>query len=79
MYKRFYSIVFLIEVLLINVDYLVEDASGLRRTKITESPLKNIFEMNLSLLTGLTFFLPFPVRGISVHISLTLEEFMKYM
>lgn len=48
-------------------------ASGLRRTKITESPRKNIFEMKRSLLTGFTFFLPFPVRGTSVHISLTLQ------
>lgn len=48
-------------------------ASGFRRTKITESPRKNIFEMNRSLFTGLTFFFPLPVRGISVHISLTLR------
>lgn len=48
-------------------------ASGFRRTKITESPRKNIFEMKRSLFTGLTFFFPLPVRGISVHISLTLN------
>lgn len=47
-------------------------ASGFLKTKITESPRKNIFEMNLSLLTGLTFFFPFPVLGTSVHISFTL-------
>lgn len=47
-------------------------ANGFLNTKITESPRKNIFEMNLSLLTGLTFFFPFPVLGTSVHISFTL-------
>lgn len=58
---------------ILKVYLLADDARGFLRTKITESPLKNIFEMNRSLLTGLTFFLPFPVLGISVHISLTLE------
>lgn len=52
-------------------------ANGFRRTKMTESPRKNIFEMNRSLFTGFTFFLPFPVRGTSVHISLTLKKQMK--
>ena len=33
-------------------------ARGLLRTRMTESPLRNILEMNLSLLTGLAFFLP---------------------
>ena len=37
---------------------------GLRNTKITESPRKNIFEMKRSLFTGLAFFLPFPVLGV---------------
>merc|ERR1719402_371660 len=46
-------------------------ASGFFKTNITESPLRNIFEINLSLLTGLAFFFPFPVLGSSVHISLT--------
>merc|ERR1719312_643976 len=46
-------------------------ARGFFRTRITESPLRNIFEMNRSLFTGLAFFLPFPVLGSSVHISLT--------
>lgn len=59
------------------VHLLDEVASGFRRTKITESPLKNIFEMKRSLLTGFTFFLPLPVRGISVHISFTLENSVK--
>lgn len=56
--------------------YFVEVARGFRSTKITESPRRNIFEMNRSLLTGFTFFLPFPVRGTSVHISLTLSSTM---
>merc|ERR1719493_25983 len=46
-------------------------ASGFFKTRITESPLRNIFDMNLSLFTGLAFFFPFPVLGNSVHISLT--------
>merc|ERR1719458_453152 len=46
-------------------------ARGFFRTRITESPLRNILEMNLSLFTGFAFFLPFPVLGSSVHISLT--------
>lgn len=37
---------------------------------ITESPLKNIFEMNLSRLT-VRFPRPLPGRGISIHISRT--------
>lgn len=49
-------------------------ANGFLRTKMTESPRRNIFEMNRSLLTGFTFFFPFPVRGTSVHISLTLKR-----
>lgn len=56
---------------------LAEVASGLRKTKITESPRKNIFEIKRSLLTGFTFFLPLPVRGTSVHISLTLKYLKK--
>lgn len=51
-------------------------AKGFLSTKMTESPRRNIFEINRSLLTGLTFFLPFPVRGTSVHISLTLSSTM---
>lgn len=47
-------------------------ANGFLNTKITESPRRNIFDMNRSLLTGLTFFFPFPVLGTSVHISFTL-------
>merc|ERR1712241_1357328 len=46
-------------------------ARGFFNTRMTESPRRNIFEMNLSLFTGLAFFLPFPVFGSSVHISLT--------
>lgn len=49
-------------------------ANGLRSTKITESPRRNIFDMKRSLLTGFTFFLPLPVRGNSVHISLTFSR-----
>ena len=37
---------------------------GFLRTIITESPRRNILLMNLSLLTGRAFFLPFPVFGI---------------
>ena len=33
-------------------------ARGFLRTRMTESPLRNILEMNLSLFTGLAFFLP---------------------
>jgi hypothetical protein len=36
-------------------------------TSTTLSPLKNIFEMNLSLLIGLPFF-PLANLGVSVHI-----------
>lgn len=43
---------------------------------MTESPRRNIFEINLSLLTGLAFFFPFPGFGISVHISLTFSNTM---
>lgn len=56
--------------------YLLMVASGFRKTRITESPLKNILEMKRSLFTGFTFFLPLPVRGISVHISLTFSRTM---
>ena len=38
---------------------------------MTESPLKNIFEMYRSLFTGLAFFLPLPVFGTSVQTSFT--------
>ena len=34
---------------------------GLRSTRMTESPRRNILLMNRSLFTGLAFFLPFPV------------------
>lgn len=50
-------------------------ANGFLKTKITESPRKNIFDINRSLLTGLAFF-PFPVRGTSVHISFTFSNTM---
>ena len=40
-------------------------------TSTTLSPLKNILEINRSLLTGLPFF-PLADLGVSVHISLTL-------
>jgi len=51
-------------------------ARGLRSTRITESPRRNILEINLSLFTGLDFFLPLPVFGTSVHISLTFSSTM---
>lgn len=51
-------------------------ASGFRKTRITESPRRNILEIYLSLFTGLDFFLPFPVFGTSVHISLTFSSTM---
>jgi len=50
-------------------------AAGLRKTKITESPLRNIFATYLSLLTGFAFF-PLPFFGVSVHISLTFSRTM---
>merc|ERR1719341_182810 len=46
-------------------------ARGFLRTRMTESPLRNILEMNLSLFTGFAFFFPLPVFGSSVHISFT--------
>lgn len=51
-------------------------ASGFLRTRMTESPRRNIFGINLSLFTGFAFFLPFPVRGNSVHISFTFSKTM---
>lgn len=54
--------------------YLVDVANGFLSTNITESPRRNILEMKRSLFTGFTFFFPFPVRGTSVHISLTLSS-----
>lgn len=47
----------------------------LNNTKITESPLRNILEINLSLFTARPFF-PSARRGISVHISLTFSSTM---
>jgi len=49
---------------------------GFLRTIMTESPRRNILLMNLSLLTGWAFFLPLPVFGTSVHISLTFSKTM---
>lgn len=49
---------------------------GFRTTNITQSPRRNILDMNRSLLTGLAFFLPLPRRGCSVHISLTFSSTM---
>ena len=51
--------------------YCPAAASGVLRTRMTESPRRNIFAMKRSLLTGLPFFWPSPVLGISVHISFT--------
>lgn len=59
------------------IHYLLEVvAEGLRTTKITASPLRNIFDMNRSLFTGFAFFLPLPGRGLSVHISFTFSSTM---
>lgn len=41
---------------------------------MTLSPRRNILEMKRSLLTGLAFFLPLPLLGTSVHISLTFSK-----
>lgn len=49
-------------------------ANGFLRTNMTESPRRNILEIKRSLLTGFTFFFPLPVRGSSVHISLTFSN-----
>merc|ERR1712166_628467 len=49
---------------------------GFLSTRITESPLKNILLMYLSLFTGLVFFFPLPAFGTSVHISLTFSSTM---
>ena len=43
---------------------------------MTESPRKNILEMNLSLFTGFALAAPFPVFGTSVQISLTFSSTM---
>lgn len=60
---------------LMKINYLFR-ASGFFRIRMTESPRRNIFEMNLSLFTGLDFFFPLPARGCSVHISLTFSKTM---
>ncbi len=44
---------------------------GFFRTKMTESPRRNILAMKRSLFTGLPFFCPLLALGISVHISFT--------
>merc|ERR1711915_603597 len=51
-------------------------ASGFRRTKMTESPRRNILEMYRSLFTGLDFFFPLPALGTSVQSSLTFSRTM---
>ena len=43
---------------------------------ITLSPRRNILEMKRSRLMGAAFFLPLPVFGTSVHISLTFSSTM---
>lgn len=43
---------------------------------MTESPRRNILGMKRSRFTGLAFFLPLPVLGNSVHISLTFSRTM---
>ena len=48
-------------------------AKGFLKTRMTESPRKNILAMYLSLLTGFDF-LPLPALGVSVHISLTFSN-----
>ena len=48
---------------------------GLRRTRMTESPRRNILLMKRSLLTGAAFFAPLPV-GTSVQISFTFSSTM---
>ncbi len=58
--------------------YLVyfPERAGLRSTKITESPRKNILATYLSLFTGFDFDFPLPDLGVSVHISLTFSSTM---
>ncbi len=52
--------------------YSLSSDSALGKTiKMTESPLKNILEMNRSLLAGMALFLPRPRLPASVHISRT--------
>ena len=59
---------------ILNVHYwALAVAKGFFNTKITESPRRNIFAIYLSLLIGFAF-LPFPVLGISYHISLTFSK-----
>lgn len=55
---------------------LAATTPGLRNTRMTESPLRNILAINLFLLTGRAFFFPFPAFGVSVHISLTFSKTM---
>lgn len=47
------------------------NAAGLLTTKITESPLKNIFETYRSLFIADPLCFPFPPLEYSVHISFT--------
>mmetsp|Transcript_2040 Transcript_2040/g.3195 ORF Transcript_2040/g.3195 Transcript_2040/m.3195 type:complete len:260 (+) Transcript_2040:678-1457(+) len=49
---------------------------GFRNTMTTESPRKNILLTNRSLFTARDALLPFPVLGISVHISVTFSKIM---
>lgn len=56
--------------------YFSADASGFFKTMMIESPRMNILLMNRSRLTGFCFFLPFPVLGVSVHISFTFSKTM---
>ena len=51
-------------------------AAGLRKIKITESPLRKSLAMYLSLLTGVALLFPVPVLGTSVHISFTFSSTM---
>ena len=76
-YKEYARSVDVIRTIIRNrVHHLEVTAAGLRRTKMTESPLRKSLAMYLSLLTGLALLFPFPVFGTSVHISFTFSSTM---
>lgn len=57
-------------------EILISYFNGFLTTTITESPLRNIFEIKRSFGTGLALACPFPVFGTSVHNSRTFSRTM---
>ena len=54
------------------------NAAGLLTIKITESPLRNILLTYLSLLMAMPLVFPFPPLDVSVHISFTSSNSLKF-